>query len=451
MSSKIERINSNNHDWGSDAADHFSMKEYLADSAHFSSTDQKLDKYCRKIDTHILIYAIVLCILGQSDRGSIGVAKVVGLEKDLGMVKNDFNIATTLFTVGYLSLEMFSNFLLKRLGASVVLPTLGILWGIVCAFQGVIKTKTQLYIMRLLLGMAECGFTAGILLIMSFFYPKSKLTTRVGFFYLSFPLANVFSGPLAFALSHIDHPTIKHWQWVFILEGLITVPVSALGYYILHDHPEKCSFLSQDEKSLIVAYKRREGTLGGSEQLSMRDTKRALMDWQLWCMTFANFAVCTGSHTLSVFAPEVINELGFSPMHSQIMSALPSLCGAVAILLAGKTVKLCRSHWLAACLALGFSLLGSILMLATLNVPLRVFGLCLLGTGSFAGLGILPGWVITANSQTVSSSTVASTLTVFMGATASFVSANVFLNWDAPRFVIGHTVNVALLTLGILA
>ncbi|KAJ1878188.1 hypothetical protein LPJ66_011939, partial [Kickxella alabastrina] len=64
------------------------------------------------------------------DRGSIGVAKVVGLEKDFGMVKNDFNIATTLFMVGYLSLKMFSNFLLKHLGASVVLPTLGILWGI---------------------------------------------------------------------------------------------------------------------------------------------------------------------------------------------------------------------------------------------------------------------------------------------------------------------------------
>ncbi|KAJ2907648.1 hypothetical protein GGI21_003677, partial [Coemansia aciculifera] len=57
---------------------------------------QLLKRYCRKVDKHILVYAIVLCILNQSDRGSIGVAKVVGLEKDLGMVKNDFNIATTL-------------------------------------------------------------------------------------------------------------------------------------------------------------------------------------------------------------------------------------------------------------------------------------------------------------------------------------------------------------------
>ncbi|KAJ2801336.1 hypothetical protein H4S07_004967, partial [Coemansia furcata] len=154
---------------------------------------QMLNRYCRKVDMRILAYAVVLCILNQSDRGSIGVAKLVGLESDLHMVKNDFNIATTLFTVGYLSLEMFSNFILKRVGASRLLPTLGVIWGVVCALQGVIQTKSQLFLMRVLLGMAECGFTTGILLILSFFYPKDKLTTRTGLFYLSSPLANVIS------------------------------------------------------------------------------------------------------------------------------------------------------------------------------------------------------------------------------------------------------------------
>ncbi|KAJ2089359.1 hypothetical protein IW138_003527 [Coemansia sp. RSA 986] len=43
------------------------------------------------------------------------------------MTKNDFNVATTLFTVGYLSLEVFSNFVLKRVVVSKLLPTLGVL------------------------------------------------------------------------------------------------------------------------------------------------------------------------------------------------------------------------------------------------------------------------------------------------------------------------------------
>ncbi|KAJ2215721.1 hypothetical protein EV179_001945 [Coemansia sp. RSA 487] len=422
------------------------LSNYVEDT---SVVEKRLSRYCRKVDMRILVYAIVLCVLNQSDRGSIGVAKVVGLESDLGMTKNDFNIATTLFTVGYLSLEVFSNFVLKRVGASKLLPTLGILWGCVCALQGIIRTKAQLFVMRVLLGMSECGFTAGILLIMSFFYPKSRLTTRVGFFYLSSPLANVFSGPLASALSHIHHATIKRWQWVFILEGVLTIVVSLFGYYILQDHPEKCTFLNEDDKEFIISYKKKEGSLGGSQQLSFSDTKHALLDWQLWVMSFASFATCAACGSVSVFAPELINELGFTPAQSQAMSALPSVFGAVAILLAGHTVRLCGSHWLSGVLALSIALVGSIMMAVTLNVPARIIGLCLVGTGGFSGLGILPGWNITANSQSVAHSAVASAVTVFMGSSSGFVSSNVFLNEDAPRFVIGHSVNIGLLILGI--
>ncbi|KAJ2777301.1 hypothetical protein GGI15_004555 [Coemansia interrupta] len=361
MSSKVEYIEVDSLGDSPVSPDGLELRQSADSLQELGSekTRRMLDKYCAKIDRRILIYAIVLCVLNQSDRGSIGVAKVVGLEEDLGMANNDFNIAATLFTVGYLSLEVFSNFILKFVGASRLLPTLGVLWGLVCALQGVIRTKTQLYVMRLLLGMAECGFTAGILLILSFFYPKQRLTTR--------------------------------------------------------------------------------------------DTKRALFDWQLWCMTLATFATCASSGSVSIFAPEVINELGFSPAQSQAMSALPSACGAITILLSGQIVRVCRGHWLAGSLSLAVALTGSVIMVSTLSIPLRILGLCLLGAGGFAGLGILPGWNITANSQTVANSTVASALTVFMGASSGFVASNVFLNWDAPRFVIGHTVNIAILALGICA
>ncbi|KAJ2771771.1 hypothetical protein IWQ57_002063, partial [Coemansia nantahalensis] len=79
-----------------------------------AESERALARYCRKIDYRMLAYAMLLNVLNQCDRGSIGVAKVVGLEKDLGMTKNDFNIAATLFSVGYLAVEPFSNLVLKR-------------------------------------------------------------------------------------------------------------------------------------------------------------------------------------------------------------------------------------------------------------------------------------------------------------------------------------------------
>ncbi|KAJ2626178.1 hypothetical protein H4R22_004915, partial [Coemansia sp. RSA 1290] len=73
------------------------------------------------------------------------------------------------------------------------------------------------------------------------------------------------------------------------------------------------------------------------------------------------------------------------------------------------------------------------------------------GAGGFAGLGIFPGWNVTANSKSVAMSAVASGLTVFFGSSSSFVLSNVFLNSDAPRFVIGHTVNIGIFALGMVS
>ncbi|KAJ1665515.1 hypothetical protein EV178_003157 [Coemansia sp. RSA 1646] len=223
------------------------------------------------------------------------------------MTKNDFNVATTLFTVGYLSLEVFSNFVLKRVVVSKLLPTLG------------------------------------------------------------------------------------RWQWVFILEGILTVVVSLFGHHILQDYSEKCIFLNDDDREFIVSYKKKEGSFEESQQLSLSDTKRALFDWQLWVMSFASFTMCS-------LWVELINELRFVPAQSQAMSALPPVFGAIAILLAGHIVKLRGSHWLAGVLALGIALVGRVVMAVTLNIPAQIIGLCLVGTDRFSGLGILSGWNITANS-----------------------------------------------------
>ncbi|KAJ2781173.1 hypothetical protein H4R18_003043 [Coemansia javaensis] len=414
-------------------------------------SERLLRRYCHKVDWRILLYAMVLSVLNQCDRVSIGVAKVAGLEHDLGMTKNDFNIATTLFSVGFLAVEPFSNIVLKRVGASRLLPTLGVLWGAVCALQSAVRTRAQFFAMRTLLGVAECGFLSGTLMLLSFFYPRSRVTARIGLFYLCTPFSSAVSGPLATGLSQIRHRSIKRWQWIFLLEGAATVAVSLPGYFVLQDHPEKCRFLSAEEKEFIVEYKRREGSLGGSQQLTLREARRVLGDWQLWVMLFAVFAGSEMVGTVVTFSPEVINKLGFTSAQAQAMSALPAFCGFGVTLLLGAIVQRCRGHWLACSAMLGAALAGSVVMVATLNVPARIVGLCIMGGGGFPALAASVGWAVTANSQSATATTVAAAMTGLYAIAANFVSSNVFLNADAPRFVTGHTVNIAITAAGILA
>ncbi|KAJ2773906.1 hypothetical protein IWQ57_001069, partial [Coemansia nantahalensis] len=308
-----------------------------------------------------------------------------------------------------------------------------------------------LYVVRVLLGMSECGLVPGIYVLMTFFYPKRAVTARVGVFGLCTPVASVLAGPLASGLSQIHHRTIRRWQWVFILEGVITVAVSLLGYYVLQDHPEKCRFLSAAEKELIASHKRREGAQEVTRALTLLDIRRVLADWQLWAMMVPVFSASLIIGTVVTFAPQVINELGFTSAQSQAMSALPAFCGAVVVVFSSWIVRQAGAHWIAVSALLATALGGCAIMVATLSVPARIVGLCLLGAGGFPAIAVALGWLITDNAHTVANAVVATGLSGVAAICANFVSSNVFLNSDAPRYVIGYTVDAAILVAGILA
>lgn len=43
------------------------------------------------------------------------------------------------------------------------------------------------------------------------------------------------------------------WKWLFCLEGIATLAVSVIAYYIIPDWPHDSKFLTEDERTLAVA------------------------------------------------------------------------------------------------------------------------------------------------------------------------------------------------------
>ncbi len=62
------------------------------------------------------------------DRTNIGNAKLVHLERDLGMSESQYNAALTIFFVSYSIFEPLTNVLLKRLRPSIFIPIIMVLW-----------------------------------------------------------------------------------------------------------------------------------------------------------------------------------------------------------------------------------------------------------------------------------------------------------------------------------
>lgn len=66
----------------------------------------------------------------------------------------------------------------------------------VSAGMAFVQTPTQLYIMRFLLGMAEAGFTPGIIYYISCWFPKRNRARAMSFFYMGLVLASIIGLPV---------------------------------------------------------------------------------------------------------------------------------------------------------------------------------------------------------------------------------------------------------------
>ena len=90
------------------------------------------------------------------------------ITRDLGLTPTAFGLANTIFYVGYMLFEVPSNLMLARLGARTWLARIMVTWGIASTATAFAGGATSLYVMRLLVGVAEAGFVPGVLLYLTY-------------------------------------------------------------------------------------------------------------------------------------------------------------------------------------------------------------------------------------------------------------------------------------------
>lgn len=79
-------------------------------------------------------------------------------------------------------------------------------------------------------------------------YRRSELAFRLSLYIVMAPLAGAFGGLLAIAILRLDHVGSRHsWQMIFLVEGIITIGLSLIGFATLTERPETAKWLSAEE------------------------------------------------------------------------------------------------------------------------------------------------------------------------------------------------------------
>ncbi len=214
------------------------------------------------------------------------------------MTNKQYSIALTVTYVPYILIELPLNLLLRVrryafssipeliaptqvIGPNYLLPTLMTIWGIATVVQGVVTSYDGLLACRFFLGVFEGGVFPGMILYLTNFYPRAKMTTRIAtFFRFCLAFNRVLRNP------RIWHHTDGRCRWACRMAVDIHPRGRVhrrLGPYELLSHASGCygcEFLRPAERDYVA----NQVADSGGEKFEWREVRKAFLAPHVWIL-----------------------------------------------------------------------------------------------------------------------------------------------------------------------
>ncbi|WVR03306.1 hypothetical protein IAU60_000297 [Kwoniella sp. DSM 27419] len=418
----------------------------MIDKSVVDYTPEEERRAVRKVDLRILPFIVLCFLMLQFDRTNLGNAQTDTILKDLKITTAHVNIGQTLFTLGFVLFELPSNVIAKAVGPHRWVPFIMFVWGLITLCQAFMTNRAGFYITRFLLASGEAGFIPGMAWYITRFYKNSELSLRLAIFWSANSVAGMVSGPLALGiLQGLNHKHSWHgWQWLFLIEGVMTIFVSVIAVLYLPSTPEDggrslvIPVLNQRDAEILSSRLTGGDTSHGSgigSRVKLSDIKDTFLDWRLYGHCVAAFLSSVIITPVNTYGPSLIKSLGYKGFTANGMAAPASAIGLVfSVSLAWNSDRV-RERGLHIALAMTLSFAGCMwLALAPDGVGKRVlYGGYLMTAGTMGcGQAINASWLSSRFEERRRPIALA-TYVAFIQM-AGFAGSNVFKVKDAPRY-----------------
>ncbi|KAK7928154.1 major facilitator superfamily transporter [Apiospora marii] len=257
-------------------------------------------RFLNKLDAVILTLASLGYFIKYLDQVNVSSAFVSGMKEDLGLYGNQLNYMTMCWTVGYVIGEIPSNMLLTRVRPSIWIPACEVTWSVLTILLTQCSSATQIYVLRFFIGLAESGFYPGMQYVIGSWYRKDELAKRSCIFHACGSIGSMFSGYLMAAVYRLDGQHGFHgWQWLFIINTVVSLPVAAVGFFLMPDVPDvtRAFWLTDAERELARTRMRLEGRAGRDRGGSYNKAtfKRIFTSWHIYALTLLYIFFNNGS------------------------------------------------------------------------------------------------------------------------------------------------------------
>ncbi|KAL2061443.1 hypothetical protein VTL71DRAFT_7716 [Oculimacula yallundae] len=392
----------------------------------------------KRLDLYMLPILWIMYFFNLLDRNALFNAKLNTLDADLGLQGTQYNTLVGILNVGYIAGQIPSNMIINRVRPSLYMGSFCVLWSIICTLTFLAKNFNHMLAFRLLLGFAEAPFYPGALYLLSCFYTRKEVATRMAIFYTGNMLAASFSGLIAAAVfSTMDgRYGMAGWRWLYIIQGSLSFGVGVASFFFLPNHPLKTKWLSQEQREMahnrIVAdTTEKEGNVSPWKGLY-----QCVVDWRTWVFVIM-YNLHLSSVSFAAFLPTVMYTLGFSRNITLVITFPPYFLAAIfGILMSVSSGRYNERTWHITVLK-GIVIAGFVLAVSTTNVPARFVAIFMFVPFSFGINNIMLGWIAATLGQTNEKKAVALALCNSFGNLNGIYTAYLWPDSDGPRFMMG--------------
>jgi hypothetical protein len=147
--------------------------------------------------------------------------------------------------------------------------------------------------------------------IIGSWYRREELAKRSCIFHTSGAIASMFSGYLMAGVYRLDGKGgLRGWQWLFVVDGIISLPIAALGFFALPDLPEISKPFYLTEKEVAFAQKRMQ--LEGRQKrqpYTKAKIRKIFSSWHIYALVL--LYVFFNNGTSGKFSNSVIDNWSF--------------------------------------------------------------------------------------------------------------------------------------------
>jgi len=263
-------------------------------------------------------------LLDYIDRSNIGLA-ALQMKQALGLSNTALGVAGGFVAIGIALAAVPSTLALQRFGARRWMSLIMIVWGLCSAGTALVSNRQELAFARVLLGIAEAGFSPGLLLYVTYWLPSEYRGRVLSCILMVASLVAIISGPIASGLLSLDGLLgLAGWQWLFIAEGLPTVVLAAVMFRFLPDRPEEAHWLSQPQREWLFE-RLAEQSRNVASAHGNKAGWYALANIWVVMLAIAFLGMTTSGSAGLSFLPLIVRSMGVSVAHVGFIIAIPNV------------------------------------------------------------------------------------------------------------------------------